>query len=148
MSFSNDWTLHEHNNSYNTLKDTFWYVFEIMTSKLYIIFFVTKKVPIQLCKVCWNKCFVASLRVYLKGNLAIFYMLAKDVPGDMKYIFTKFYRHISTNNEANRKFVILISNFLMSCDNPNNPVVILRSRWSLHVTPGCIHWKNPSNRKL
>jgi hypothetical protein len=36
-------------------------------------------------------------------------MLAKYVPGDIKYIFTKFYRHISTNNEANRKFVILIS---------------------------------------
>jgi hypothetical protein len=32
-------------------------------------------------------------------------MLAKYVPGDMKYIFTKFYRHISTNNEANRKGV-------------------------------------------
>ena len=39
----------------------------------------------------------------LKGNFAIFffYMLAKYVPGDIKYIFTKFYRHISTNNEAN-----------------------------------------------
>ena len=49
--------------------------------------------------------------VILKGNLAIFYMLAKYVPGDIKYILTKFYRHISTNNEANRKFVILISNF-------------------------------------
>jgi hypothetical protein len=47
----------------------------------------------------------------LKGNFAIFYMLAKYVPGDIKYIFTKFYWHISTNNEANRKFVILISNF-------------------------------------
>ena len=47
----------------------------------------------------------------LKGNFAIFYMLAKYVLGDKKYIFTKFYRHISTNNEANRKFVILISNF-------------------------------------
>jgi hypothetical protein len=34
-------------------------------------------------------------------------MLVKYVPGDIKYIFTKFYRHISTNNEANRKFVIL-----------------------------------------
>jgi hypothetical protein len=40
-------------------------------------------------------------------------MLAKYVPGDIKYIFTKFYRHISTNNEANRKFVISISNFLI-----------------------------------
>ena len=47
----------------------------------------------------------------LKGNFAIFYMLAKYVPGDIKYIFTKFYQHISTNNEANRKFVILISIF-------------------------------------
>jgi hypothetical protein len=37
-------------------------------------------------------------------------MLAKYVPGDIKYIFTKFYRHISPNNEANRKFLILISN--------------------------------------
>jgi hypothetical protein len=55
--------------------------------------------------------------VMLKGNFAIFYMLAKYVPGDIKYIFTKFYRHISTNNEANRKFVIfLISNFFMGCD--------------------------------
>ena len=50
----------------------------------------------------------------LKGNFAIFYMLAKYVPGDIKYIFTKFYRHISTNNEANRKFVILVSNFSTS----------------------------------
>ena len=46
----------------------------------------------------------------------IFYMLAKYVPGDIKYIFTKFYRHISINNEANRKFVILISIFFMGCD--------------------------------
>ena len=49
--------------------------------------------------------------ISLKGNFAIFYMLAKYVPGDIKYIFTKFYRHISTHSEANRKFVILISNF-------------------------------------
>ena len=49
----------------------------------------------------------------LKGKLhTIFYMLAKYVPGDIKYIFTKFYRHISTNNEANRKFVI----FQLACD--------------------------------
>jgi ABC-type molybdate transport system permease subunit len=48
----------------------------------------------------------------LKGNFVIFYMLAKYVPGDIKYIFTKFYRHISTNNEANCKFVILISIYL------------------------------------
>jgi hypothetical protein len=52
----------------------------------------------------------------LKGNYAIFYMFAKYVPGDIKYIFTKLYRYISTNNEANRKFVILISNFFMDCD--------------------------------
>jgi hypothetical protein len=39
------------------------------------------------------------------------FALAKYVPGDIKYIFTKFDRYISTNNEANRKFVILISNF-------------------------------------
>ena len=33
----------------------------------------------------------------LKGKLRdFFYMLAKYVPGDTKYIFTKFYRHIST----------------------------------------------------
>ena len=51
----------------------------------------------------------------LKGNFAIFYMLAKYVPGDIKYIFKKFYRHLSTNNEGNRKFVILISIFFMSC---------------------------------
>jgi hypothetical protein len=54
--------------------------------------------------------------VKLKGNFTIFYMLAKYVPGDIKYIFTKYYRHISTNNEANRKFIILISNFFMGCD--------------------------------
>ena len=52
----------------------------------------------------------------LKGNFAIFYMLAKYVPGDIKYIFTKFYRHIYTNTEGNRKFVILISNLFMGCD--------------------------------
>ena len=57
---------------------------------------------------------VYSWQRYLKGNFAIFYMLAKYVPGDIKYIFTKFYRHISTNNEANRKFVILI--FQPDCD--------------------------------
>jgi hypothetical protein len=44
--------------------------------------------------------------MHLKGKFAIFYMLAKYVPSDIKYIFTKFYRYISTNNEANRKFVI------------------------------------------
>ena len=38
----------------------------------------------------------------LKGNFASFYMLAKYVPGDIKYIFTKFYRHISTNNWLTR----------------------------------------------
>jgi hypothetical protein len=54
--------------------------------------------------------------VKLKGNFTIFYMLAKYVPGDINYIFTKYYRHISTNNEANRKFIILISNFFMGCD--------------------------------
>jgi hypothetical protein len=48
--------------------------------------------------------------VIIKGKFVIFYMLAKYVPGDIKYIFTKIYRHISTNNEVNRKFVILISN--------------------------------------
>jgi hypothetical protein len=37
----------------------------------------------------------------LKGNFAIFYMLAKYVPGDIKYIFTKFYRQ-------NRKAKIVI----------------------------------------
>jgi hypothetical protein len=47
-------------------------------------------------------------------------MLAKYVPGDIKDIFTKFYLHISTNNEANRKFVILISNFFMGLCNSNN----------------------------
>ena len=46
------------------------------------------------------------LKVALKGNFVIFYMLAKYVPGDIKYIFTKFYRHISTNNKANHKWVI------------------------------------------
>ena len=55
-----------------------------------------------------------SRGVILKGNFAIFYMLVKYVPGDIKYIFTKFYRHISTNNKANRKFVILISIFSTS----------------------------------
>jgi hypothetical protein len=59
------------------------------------------------CKTLFQK------KNYLKGNFVIFYMLAKYVPGDIKYIFTKLYRHISTNNEANRKFVILISNFFM-----------------------------------
>ena len=57
-----------------------------------------------------------DFHIYVKGKLRVFYMLAKYVPDDIKYIFTKFYRHISTNNEANRKFVILISNFFMGCD--------------------------------
>ena len=39
-----------------------------------------------------------------------FYMLAKYVPGNIKYIFTKFYRHISINNEA--KSQICNFNFL------------------------------------
>jgi len=49
-------------------------------------------------------------------------MLAKYVPVDIKYIFTKFYQHISTNNEANRKFVILISIFFhwVVTFSPNN----------------------------
>ena len=55
-------------------------------------------------------CFFSIKHAVLKGNFTIFDMLAKYVPGDIKYIFTKFYRHISTNNEANHKFVILISN--------------------------------------
>jgi hypothetical protein len=45
----------------------------------------------------------------LKGNFVIFYMLVKYVPGDIKYIFTKFYQHISTNKEVNRTFVISVS---------------------------------------
>jgi hypothetical protein len=53
---------------------------------------------------------------FIKGKLRDFYMLVKYVPSDIKYIFTKFYRHISTNNEANRKFEILISNLFMGCD--------------------------------
>ena len=57
-----------------------------------------------------------SVNLLLKGNFVIFYMLAKYVPDDIKYIFTKFYRHMSTNNEANCKFVILILNFFMCCD--------------------------------
>jgi hypothetical protein len=66
LSLSKDWTLQEHDNSFNTLKDKFWYnVFEIMTFKLYIIFFVKKMVPIQLYKVCWNKCSVARFTVYI-----------------------------------------------------------------------------------
>ena len=45
LSLSKNWTLQEHDNSFNTSKDKFWYnVFEIMISKLYIIFFVMKKV--------------------------------------------------------------------------------------------------------
>jgi hypothetical protein len=35
----------------------------------------------------------------LKGNFAIFYMLAKYVPGDIKYIFTKYTLH-------NKKYLI------------------------------------------
>ena len=66
----------------------------------------------QIC-IGFKKCTVWNY-YSLKGNFAIFYMLAKYVPGDIKYIFTKFYRHIATNNEANRKFVILISNFSTS----------------------------------
>ena len=60
--------------------------------------------------------YLPLMKHMLKGNFAIFYMLAKYVPGDIKYIFTKFYQHISTINEANRKFVILISNLFMGCD--------------------------------
>ena len=62
----------------------------------------------------WVILIMKYIKLILKGNFAIFYMLAKYVPGDIKYIFTKFYRHISTNNEANRKFLILISNFSTS----------------------------------
>ena len=39
--------------------------FDIISSKLKIIFFGKKKVPIQLYKVCWNKCSVARLGVYI-----------------------------------------------------------------------------------
>ena len=65
-------------------------------------------------KICISKLQTYISILTLKGNFAIFYMLAIYVPGDIKYIFTKFYRHISTNNEANRKFVILIFNFSTS----------------------------------
>jgi hypothetical protein len=41
-------------------------------------------------------------------------MLAKYVPGDIKYIFTKFYRHISTNNEANRKFYLKSGSLMLN----------------------------------
>ena len=59
-----------------------------------------------------EKCqFSSYMVVVLKGNFAIFYMLAKYVPGDIKYIFTKFYQYISTNNEANRKSQICNFNF-------------------------------------
>jgi hypothetical protein len=61
----------------------------------------------------------------LKGNFAIFYILAKYVPGDIKYIFTKFYRHISTNNEANHKFVILILIFQRLLDLNYSPLSAL-----------------------
>ena len=44
----------------------------------------------------------------LKGNFAIFYMLAKYVPGDIKYIFTKFYWHISTDLINNKNWVTLL----------------------------------------
>jgi hypothetical protein len=68
----------------------------------------------RVCFKYTNVLFVTGLEIHveiqdkkrkntsLKGNFAIFYMLAKYVPGDIKYIFTKIYRHISTNNEANR----------------------------------------------
>jgi len=39
-----------------------------MTSKLYIILLEKKMVPIQLYKVCWNKCSLSRLRVYIFFN--------------------------------------------------------------------------------
>jgi hypothetical protein len=86
---------------------TFWTF--IHHDLLIFFFFKSKSTCTCLC-ISWT----TGYRPYatLKENFAIFYMLAKYVPGDIKYIFTKFYRHISTNNEANRKFVILICNFV------------------------------------
>ena len=79
----------------------------------------------------------------------IFYMLAKYVPRDIKYIFTNFYRHISTNNEANRKFVILISNFFMSCDVLTRRIALwdwnLKS-WSLMLNS--LHLKHSDDCNL
>ena len=71
------------------------------------------KKNIYTCSVHWKKKNLKEkVHFIVKGKLRdFFYMLAKYVPGDIKYIFTKFYRHIFTSNEANRKFVILISNF-------------------------------------
>jgi len=43
----------------------------------------------------------------VKGKVWDFYMLAKYVPGDIKYIFTKFYRHISTNNDLQNMHIQL-----------------------------------------
>jgi hypothetical protein len=34
-------------------------------------------------------------------------MLAKYVPGDIKYIFAKFYRHISTSNFVGEEIINL-----------------------------------------
>jgi hypothetical protein len=39
-----------------------------MTSKLYIISIVKKKVSVQLYKICWNKSSVARFRVYIFFN--------------------------------------------------------------------------------
>jgi hypothetical protein len=64
----------------------------------------------------------------LKGNFAIFYMLAKYVPGDIKYIFKKFYRHISTNNDISYQSVvspdIMLLQFI-SCDYGLISVIVL-----------------------
>ena len=77
--------------------------------------FLTRRFFAYLCLICIIdqnrqkfKVHIKSHNILcLKGNFAIFfYMLAKYVPGDIQYIFTKFYRHSSTNNEANCKFVI------------------------------------------
>ena len=83
-----------------------------MVYKLTIDLTLVYKLSIDLTlvyKLTIDLTLVYKVTIDLKGNFTIFYMLAKYVPGDIKYIFTKFYRHISTNNKANRKFVILIS---------------------------------------
>jgi hypothetical protein len=58
-------------------------------------------------------------------------MLDKYVLGDIKYIFTKFYRHFSTNNEANRKIISPFNLLLF----PIFPIVSLFNLLFFHIFP-------------
>jgi hypothetical protein len=55
----------------------------------YWLYFYSQFLFVLLLRYVFQYFFLFHYFFNLKGNFAIFYMLAKYVPGDIKYIFTK-----------------------------------------------------------